>query len=113
MDYSRYVLPFRTARLGAACRELDEWRRKLDHRAPMPRAWLGRLRRELEAESVAASTAMEGVPVTVEEVRRILAGDAVRDVSDRDRGYVEGYRDAMSFVVRRADDPAFRWNEEL
>lgn len=56
---------------------------------------------------------MEGVPVTVDEVRRILAGDAPPDVRDADRRLVEGYRDAMSYVLRRADDPAFSWRDEL
>ncbi len=55
--------------------ELDRWKTQLDYRGPIPRAWAGRLRRDLEAEAVAASTSMEGVPVTVEEVHRILAGD--------------------------------------
>jgi Fic family protein len=56
---------------------------------------------------------MEGVPVTVDEVRRILAGDIPPAVRPQDRELVEGYRDAMSFVLRRADDPAFRWTREL
>lgn len=79
----------------------------------LPRRWVGRLRRELEAESTAASTSMEGVPVTVEEVRRILAGDRPSAVSEQDVRLVEGYRDAMSFVLRRADDPGFAWQAEL
>ncbi len=75
---------------------------------------LGRqLRRELAAEAIAASTSMEGVPVTVDEVRRILAGEPPPDVRSEDRELVEGYREAMEFVLRRADDNAFRWNGEL
>lgn len=56
---------------------------------------------------------MEGVPVTVEEVRRILAGEQPPEVSDQDKALVEGYRDAMAFVLRRADNPSFSWNREL
>ncbi len=93
--------------------ELDEWRAKLDYRGPLPRTWAGRLRRDLEAESVAASTSMEGVPVTVEEVHRILVGDRPAGVSVADASLVEGYRDAMGAVLRRADDPGFLWNREL
>ncbi len=95
------------------CDEMDRWRQKLDYRGPLPRAWAGRLRRELEAEAVAASTAMEGVNVTVDEVRRILAGQPTPEVAPEDRDLVEGYRDAMNFVLRRADDQAFRWTREL
>lgn len=93
--------------------ELDGWRERLDYRGPLPRAWAGRLRRDLEAEAVAASTSMEGVPVTVEEVHRILAGDRPPETREEDAVLVRGYRDAMSFVLRRADDAAFRWDREL
>ncbi|MGH2764878.1 MAG: Fic family protein [Actinomycetota bacterium] len=95
------------------CQELDLWRGLLDRRGVLPRRWLGRLRRDLEAEAVAASTSMEGVPVTVDGVRRILAGDQPPEVEPEDRELVEGYREAMSYVLRRADDDAFRWNREL
>jgi Fic family protein len=93
--------------------ELDRWKTELDYRGPIPRAWAGRLRRDLEAEAVAASTSMEGVPVTVEEVHRILAGDRPPEIREEDAALVRGYRDAMSFVLRRADDAAFRWDREL
>jgi Fic family protein len=92
--------------------ELDAWKRLLDVRV-LPRTWEGRLRRDLEVEAVAASTRMEGVNVTIDEVRRILAGDQPPDVEPQDRQLVEGYRDAMNFVLRQADDPAFSWDRGL
>lgn len=107
------LLPYDPKGLVAPCEELDAWRNRLDYRGPLPRAWEGRLRRDLEVETVAASTRMEGVNVTVEEVRRILAGERPPEVSEEDRELVEGYRDAMSFVLRRADDPAFSWDRGL
>lgn len=107
------LLPYDAEHLTPLLRELDRWRLQLDYRGPLPRRWAGRLRRDLEAEAVAASTRMEGIPVTVDEVRRILAGEPPPDVSPESRALVEGYREAMSFVLRRADDPAFRWTREL
>lgn len=101
-----------TAQTAEDLARLDELHAKLDVGA-LPRRWEGRLRRDLEAESTAASTGLEGVPVTVEEVRRILAGDRPAAVSAEDARLVEGYRDAMSFVLRRADDPGFSWQAEL
>jgi Fic family protein len=56
---------------------------------------------------------MEGIPVTVEEVHRILAGERPPETREEDAALVRGYRDAMSFVLRRADDAAFRWDREL
>lgn len=92
--------------------ELDAWKKLLDLRV-LPRTWDGRLRRDLRAEAVAASNRMEGVNVTVDEVRRILAGDRPPEVGPEDRQLVEGYRDAMSFVLRQADDPTFSWDKGL
>jgi Fic family protein len=107
------LLPYSvTGEILDLAKELDAWRHLLDVRV-LPRRWGGRLRRDLEAEAVAASTRMEGVNVTVDEVRRILAGDRPPDVGPEDRESVEGYRDAMNFVLRQADDPAFSWDRGL
>lgn len=107
------LLPYDAAAFRDLAGELDRWKTKLDYRGPLRRAWAGRLRRDLEAEAVAASTSMEGVPVTLEEVHRILAGELPPQTREADAALVRGYRDAMSFVLRRADDAAFRWDREL
>lgn len=96
-----------------ALERIELLRAGLDRRGPLPRLWLGRTRRDLEAEAVAASTRMEGVPVTVDEARRILAGDRPSSVGAQDAALVEGYRDAMRYVLARADDPHFAWHREL
>lgn len=102
-----------TASIEADLARLEELKQRLDSRGPLPRIWLGRTRRELEAEAVAASTSMEGVSVTVDEVRRILAGDRPTSVSPQNRALVQGYRDAMKSVLTRADDSDFEWHSEL
>jgi hypothetical protein len=94
-------------------RRLRQLRERLDYQGPLPRVWVGRTRRELEVEAVAASTSMERVAVTVDEVRRILAGDRPASVTPQDAALVEGYREAMRFVLARADDPGFVWQSEL
>jgi Fic family protein len=104
---------FRRRDLKPLLAELDQWRELLDQRGALPRTWAGRLRRDLESEAVAASTSMEGVPVTVEEVRRILAGERPREVSATDADLVLGYREAMGLALRRSDDPGFHWTTEL
>src|SRR5438067_2238165 len=106
-------LPFDPAAAAPRCDELDQWRTRLDVKGPFLRLWRGQLRRDLEAQAVAASTSMEGVPVTVDEVRRVLAGDRPPEVKPADARLVTGYRDAMGFVLRRADDANFRWDREL
>lgn len=107
------LLPYDAGALLELVGELDRWQTQLDYRGPIPRAWAGRLRRDLEAEAVAASTSMEGIPVTIEEVHHILVGDRPAQTREEDAALVRGYRDAMSYVLRRADDTAFRWDREL
>src|ERR1700754_1288341 len=106
------ILPFEHDDLADACDELDGWARRIDERI-VPHRWDGRLRRALEAEAVAASTRMEGVAVTVADTLKILADDPPEGVSAEDRALVLGYRDAMRFVQRRADDGNLAWNREL
>lgn len=106
------LLPFDASGLDAQCEELDSWQRTLGWKSSL-RSWSGRLRRDAETEAVAASTRMEGVPVTVEEVRHILAGARPTDVEEGDAALVEGYRDAIRFAQARSDAPGFEWNAEL
>lgn len=106
------LLPFDTGAFATVAAELDAWAQRLDERI-LSRRWAGRLRRAIEAEAVAASTSMEGIPVTVSDTLKILAGDPPKSVAERDRALVLGYRDAMSFVQRRADDGNLRWDREL
>src|SRR5438445_5775944 len=100
----RMFLPYDAKAVLDLARELDRWKTQLDYRGPIPRAWAGRLRRDLEAAAVAASTSMEGVPVTVEEVHRILAGDRPPQTREEDATLLRGYRDAMSLFLCRSDD---------
>ena len=82
---------------------------RFDVLATLPRTWSGHVRRDLEAQAIGASVALEGVPVTVDDVRRILAGDRPARVGEGDASLVEGYRDATRLVLRRADDPHYTW----
>jgi Fic family protein len=102
-----------TARLDRSLARIEELKASIDSRGPLPRIWRGRLRRDLEAEAVAASTRIEGVAVTVDEARRILAGDRPSSVSPDDADLVDGYRGAMEYVLARADASAFAWHSEL
>jgi Fic family protein len=105
-------LQFDSAAIHDACQQLDGWARRLDERI-LSRRWQGRMRRALEAEAVAASTSMEGVPVTVADTLKILAGDRPEPIARADAALVLGYRDAMTYVQRRADDGNLLWNREL
>lgn len=106
------MLPFDETKFASKLAALDALRKQLDTQA-LAIQWRGQLARDLTARAIQASTHMEGVPVTVEEVRRILAGDRPANVSVQDAALVTGYRDAMQYCQRRAEDDAFKWDPEL
>jgi hypothetical protein len=106
------ILPFDQGRLKPYVQEIDRLCASLDA-YPLVHGWRDRLASDLMAEAIQASTSMEGVPVTVEEVRRILAGDRPSSVSAENASLVTGYRDAMTYCQRRADDDVFAWSPEL
>ena len=108
------MYPYRlTDATSDALARIAELRERLDAQGPLPRIWKGRTRRDLEAEATAASTMLEGIAVTVDEARRILAGDRPVGVSAADADLVAGYRDAMHLVLARADASGFSWHSEL
>jgi Fic family protein len=103
----------RTDRISRDLAALEDHRRQLDDRGVLSRRWEGRLRRELQADAVAASTSLEGVPVSSDDVRRILVGDRPQGVTPADAALVRGYEEAMSYVLRLADAESFSWQSEL
>lgn len=102
-----------TSEIQADVERFEQVAKRLDVVSTLPRTWSGRVRRDLQAEAVGASVALEGVRVTADETRRILAGDLPKSVTSEDTALVQGYREAMQFVLSRADDPSFAWNSEI
>ncbi len=102
-----------TSEIEAQLARIEALRAEVDRQGPLPRVWLGRTRRDLEAEATAASVRLEGISVTADEARRILAGDPPATVEAEDVEHVLGYREAMALVLGRADDPAFIYQREL
>lgn len=102
-----------TSDIEAHVSRIEALRAQVDRQGPLPRVWLGRTRRDLEAEATAASVRLEGISVTADEARRILAGDPPATVRTEDVAHVLGYREAMAIVLGRADDPAFVYQREL
>ncbi|MEI7813841.1 MAG: Fic family protein [Coriobacteriia bacterium] len=102
-----------TPEIASLVTRLEILRTRLDAGATLSRRWSGRLRREMEVSAIAASTALEGVRVTADDVRRILAADRPAQVTESDAALVTGYRDAMTYALRRADDLDFQWHPEV
>ena len=66
-----------------------------------PRKWFGTLRRGLRASSIRGSNAIEGYVASKEDVAAILDGqETSEDVAAATRQAIEGYQQAMGFVVQ-------------
>ena len=83
-------------------------RGELGDRAGTAGAWLGILRRQIQASSAKSSVEIEGFRVPDEET---LA--AAPDPTDHDRMALSCYIHAMDHVGVMAGDPAFRWLDRV
>ena len=93
--------------------EIARLRQALRLQIHAPRRWIGSLRRLTFARAVQGSNTIEGYNATLEDVAAVLAGDAPLEASDETRLALEGYRDAMTYVLQLAEDPHYRFDESL
>jgi Fic family protein len=93
--------------------EIDGLRQALRLQIHAPRRWIGSLRRLTFARAVQGSNTIEGYNATLEDVAAVIAGDEPLDASDETRLALEGYRDAMTYVLQLAEDPHFHFDASL
>jgi Fic family protein len=92
---------------------IDELRHDLRHRVAESRRWVGGLRRVAFARNVQASNSIEGYNASLDDVVAAADGEALLDADTETRLAVEGYRDAMTYVLQVAQDPSARLDEGL
>ncbi len=82
--------------------QIDELRGELKFYLHRPRRWYGTLRRSTFARAVQASNSIEGYHASVEDVAALIQDEEPLDASDETRQAINGYRDAMTYVVQLA-----------
>ena len=93
--------------------EIDGLRQTLRLQIRAPRRWIGSLRRLTFARAVQGSNTIEGYNATLEDVAAVIAGEEPLDTNEETRLALEGYRDAMTYVLQLAEDPHFHFDESL
>jgi Fic family protein len=93
--------------------EIDSLRQALRLQIHAPRRWMGSLRRLTFARAVQGSNTIEGYNATPEDVAAVIAGDEPLEATDDTRLALEGYRDAMTYVLQLAEDPHYRFDASL
>jgi Fic family protein len=92
---------------------IEELKANLRYATTEPRRWTGLLRRNAFARAVRGSNSIEGYHVTMEDA--IAAVEGEEPVAPRDEAWlaVAGYRMALTFVLQKAEDPHFKYSEEV
>lgn len=85
----------------------------LSYTLQQPRRWTGLLRRNTAARNIKGSNSIEGYHVTIEDAIAAVEGEEPLDPKDENWLVTKGYRDAMTYVLQKAEDPSFRYSPEL
>ena len=93
--------------------EVSNTRDKLKHTLRTPRRWDGLLRRNSLAKAIRGSNSIEGYDVTQEDAIAAIEGEEPLDAKAETWAAIQGYRDAMTYVLALADDPFFVYGENL
>jgi Fic family protein len=96
----------------AVVEKIDAQRKQLRYAtSDSRRRWTGFLRRSTYAKAIRSSNSIEGYHVT--EDAAVAAVDADEPLDDKTESWmaVVGYRQAMTYILRLADDPHFVHNE--
>ena len=88
-------------------------RRRLQHLLYEPRRWHGLLRRLVAAGNIRASTGIEGHHVSHDDATAAVDGTEPFEATGSDWKAVGGYRDAMGYITRLAEDPHFTYSDGL
>ena len=91
---------------------VDDLRRRLNYfLQQQPRRWTGLLRRSTFARAIQASNSIEGYIVTVDDAIAAVEGEDPIDERTEAWLAVQGYRNALSYVLQLATDPYYTHNE--
>ena len=78
-----------------------------------PRRWSGSLRRLSFARNIQGSNSIEGYDAKLDDVAAVAMGEEPLDSTVETRLALEGYRNAMTYVLQRADDNDFECSAGL
>lgn len=93
-------------------RRIETLKKELDFSLP-PRRWFGTLRRDTFARAVRGSNSIEGYHVTIDDALAAVEGEEPLEPKTEAWRAVSGYREAMTLVLQKEDDPYFRHSYEF
>lgn len=95
------------------CARVDELRLALRGQVSERRRWTGLLRRVASARAIQGSNSIEGLNVSLDDAVAAVGGGEPLDAPEDVWAAIQGYREAMAFVLQLADDPHFEYDASL
>lgn len=95
------------------CAQIDDARKQLRHQLHEPRRWVGSLRRLSFARALQGSNSIEGYDAALDDAAAVAVGEDPLDASTETTLALEGYRDAMTYVLQLATDDEFTYSTQL
>lgn len=94
-------------------KSIEALRQDMRYRIAEPRRWSGGLRRMSEARAVQGSNSIEGYNASLDDVIAVADGEEPLDVSAETQDVLEGYQEAMTYVLQASQDPGLEVDEGL
>lgn len=91
---------------------IDDLRDNLGYVVRTPPRWYGLLRRTVSARNIRASNTIEGHHVTLEDAIAAVESEEPLDAKHDDWLAVNGYQQAMTYVLQLAKRPKFKYSVE-
>ena len=92
-------------------REIEDLKVDLRWQLHEPKRWVGALRRQTFARNLQGSNSIEGYDAPLEDALAIAAGEDPVDADTETRLALEGYRNAMTYVLQLTNEADFAYTE--
>lgn len=93
--------------------EIEKLKQSLRHQLNEPRRWSGALRRMAFARNIQGSNSIEGYDAALDDAAAVAAGEEPMDVTTETRLALEGYRNAMTYILQLAQEPPIEVSVDL
>jgi Fic family protein len=93
--------------------EVADLKRRLRHQLHEPNRWYGSLRRLSFARAIQGSNSIEGFDAKLDDAAAVAVGEEPLDAGEETRLALEGYRQAMTYVLQLAADEEFTYSTQL
>lgn len=108
-----FAAPELDERERAVLAQIEDLKNKLRFQLNEPRRWSGSLRRLSFARNIRGSNSIEGFDAALDDAAAVAVREEPLDASAETRLALEGYRNAMTYVLQIAQEPQVEVSEAL